>query len=311
MIRDLGQMRAFLSVVEHGSLGRAAQELHVTQSALTRIIRRLEDQLGTPLFDRHASGMTLSPYGAALEPYASLLVAEAANAVREIDALRGLSKGLVKVGSVASAIENILPAAVDKLLTQWPGLQVNIVEGLDEELSNWLEKGEIDLAISFSMPESDQLIMISESGWQDGCHIVAAKDHPLRAKSKLELSDLTGVKWVLPPRKMGPREEWHQVFLKNGHQPPVVAVETRSVGAIRSLVGRAGFLSWLPDLLLAYQGTEASIQTLPVLNAYSLRHFAVYRRRFGLLSQPAAKLLEELRITVCELMPCDTTSNKC
>jgi DNA-binding transcriptional LysR family regulator len=307
MIRDLGQMRAFLGVVQHGSLGRAAQELHVTQSALTRIIRRLEDQLGAPLFDRHASGMALTPYGEALEPYASLLVAESANAVREIDALRGLSKGLVKVGSVASAIENMLPAAVDKLLTQWPGLRVNIVEGLDEELSVWLEKGEIDLAISFSMPESDLLIKISESGWQDGCHIVAARDHPLRATAKLELSDLTGAKWVLPPRKMGPREEWHQMFLRNGFQPPEVAVETRSVGAIRSLVRRAGFLSWLPDLLLAYQGSEASIQALNVENASSLRHFAVYRRRFGLLSQPAAKLLEELRTTVKELTPCDLT----
>ncbi|MDM0110396.1 LysR family transcriptional regulator [Variovorax sp. J22R24] len=305
MIRDLGQMRAFLGVVQHGSLGRAAQELHVTQSALTRIIRRLEDQLGVPLFDRHASGMALTPYGAALEPYASLLVAESANAVREIEALRGLSKGIVRVGSVASAIENMLPAAVEKLLTQWPGLHVNIVEGLDEELSTWLEKGEIDLAISFSMPETDDLIKISESGWQDGCHIVAAKTHPLRSKARLELSDLAGAKWVLPPRKMGPREEWHQMFLKNGYPPPEVAVETRSVGAIRSLVRRAGFLSWLPDLLLVDQGGEDSIEALGVANTDSLRHFAVYRRRFGLLSQPAAKLLEELRTTVRELRPCD------
>jgi len=301
MIRDIGQLKAFLAVVEFGSLGRAAQSLHVTQSALTRIIRRLEDQIGSPLFDRHSSGMTLSTYGAALEPYASLLVAEATNAVREIDALRGLTKGLVKVGSVASALENVLPEAVDSLLSQWPGLQVRIVEGLDEELAVWLEKGEIDLAISFSMAESEELSKISESGWQDGCNIVAATSHPLRERPLLEFKDLAGARWVLPPRKMGPREEWHQVFLKNGCTPPPVSVETRSVGAMRTLVARAGFLSWMPNLLLGYQGTNESIRVLPVVGASSLRHFAVYRRRYGVLSKPTLKLLEELRRAVRDL----------
>lgn len=301
MIRDIDQLKAFLAVVEFGSLGRAAHALHLTQPALTRIIRRLEDQVGAPLFDRHSGGMTLGPYGKALEPYASLLVAEAANAVREIDALRGLTKGLVKVGSVASALENVVPEAVDSLLGQWPGLQVRIVEGLDEELAAWLEKGDIDLAISFSMAESEELSMISESGWQDGCNIVAATSHPLRSRPALEFKDLAGARWVLPPRKMGPREEWHQVFLKNGCTPPPVSVETRSVGAMRTLVARAGFLSWMPNLLLAYQGTNDSIRVLPVAGASSLRHFAVYRRRFGVLSQPTLKLLDELRRAVRDL----------
>jgi DNA-binding transcriptional LysR family regulator len=117
----------------------------------------------------------------------------------------------------------------------------------------------------------------------------------------LKFDDLAGAKWVLPPRKMGPREEWEQVFLRNGFPPPFVSVETRSIGAMRTLVARAGFLAWLPDLLLAYQGTEDAIKVLPVAGAATLRNFAVYRRRQGVLSLPTIKLLDELRRVVGDI----------
>jgi len=305
MIRDITLLRAFLSVVRLGSVGRAAEELHVTQSALTRQIHRLEADVQVPLFVRHAAGMSMTTQGAALERYASLLVTEAENAVREMDALRGMRKGLVKIGSVASALESIVPAAVNNLLLECPGLQVRIVEGMDAELAVALIKGDIDLAVSFSMDESDELEMISASGWQDGCHFVAARNHPLRERGNLAFSDLVDAKWVLPPRRMGPREEWQQAFVRNGYTPPAVSVETHSVGAIRTLVAHAGFLSWLPDLLLAYQGTQEAIAILEVPGAATLRNFAVYKRRIGVLSQPTIKLLEELRLVVPSLASVD------
>jgi DNA-binding transcriptional LysR family regulator len=170
MIRDMGQLRAFLAIVQFGSLGRAAESLHVTQSALTRILQRLENQIGVPLFERRASGMILTSYGTAFEPYATPLVAEADHAVREIAALRGLEKGLVRVGAVASALAGILPETIDKLLVQWPGLQVRIIEGSTDELTVLLAKGEIDLAIAFSMPQTDDIVMVSESNWQERLH---------------------------------------------------------------------------------------------------------------------------------------------
>lgn len=298
MIRDFGQLRAFLAIVQFGSIGRAAQSLHVTQSALTRILQRLEEQLGVALFERRAAGMMLTSYGSAFESYATLLVAEAGNAVREIAALRGLEKGLVRVGAVASALANILPNAIEKLLVQWSGLQVRIIEGLTDELAVWLAKGDIDLAIAFSIPQTIELAVVSESEWQEGCTVVACANHPLRKASHLDLSDLLYEKWVLPSRKMGPREEWQQVFLSNGLIPPPVAVETRSVDAMRALVTRSGFLSWMPHLLIDTQGLKNLITPLPVHGASSIRHFAVYRRRHGILSPPAAKLLEELRLEI-------------
>lgn len=301
MIRDLGQLQAFLAIVQHGSVGRAAEALCITQSALIRIIQRLEEQIGAPLFERHTRGMTLTSYGVALEPYATHLVAESANAMNEIDAMRGLRKGVVRVGTVASALETILPSAIDRLLLQWPGLQISITEGITDELAVMLAKSDIDIAVAFTLSDPEDLALVSESAWQEGCHVVAGVGHPLHGK-RLGLADLAGERWVLTPGRMGPREEWQQVFRAGGLEPPQPAVETRSVSAMRSLITRCGFLGWMPDALVSASGTANGIRPLLVEGAHVPRYFAVYRRRHGILSAPAARLIEELRYAV-EALP--------
>lgn len=301
MIKDIGQLQAFLAIIDTGSLGRAAEVLCVTQSALTRIIQRLEEQVGGHLFERHTRGMTPTIYGRALEPYAIHLVAETGNAMAEMDALRGLRTGQVRVGAVSSALETVLPQAIDQLLGQWPGLSISIAEAMTDELAAMLLKNEIDLAVAFSLSESDELALVAESSWQVGCHIVAAVDHPLQARAGLRLEDVVQEKWALPPKKTGPREEWQQVFVKRGMSAPLPAAETRSVAAMRSLVSNCGFLSWLPDTLLKPAGARCNIRPLVIEGVHLPRHFAVYRRRHGILSAPAAKLIDELRVVVRNL----------
>src|SRR5436309_15343394 len=95
MTFDLRQLNAFLAIVSTGSLGRAAETLHVTQPALSRTIRRLEEQVGAPLFERYSKGMQLTAIGSALLPHAVLLQREAEHATEEINAMRRLAKGTI------------------------------------------------------------------------------------------------------------------------------------------------------------------------------------------------------------------------
>lgn len=172
MLLNLRELNAFKAIVDSGSLGRAAEALNLTQPALSRIIKRLEDQLGVPLFERHQRGVSLTEYGARLEPFANLLLSESQRAVQEIEAMRGLEKGVVRVGAVVSALGHLVPTAVEQLLRKWPGLQVHLVEALSEDLINMLVKGDIDLALAFSVPASDEVLQVSQSEWQEGCHVV-------------------------------------------------------------------------------------------------------------------------------------------
>ena len=102
MALDPRQLRAFLTIVRSGSLGLAAETLHVTQPALSRIIRRLETQLGVQLFERRSTGMELTSFGQALLPHATVLSEEAALAIEQINSLRGLGHGTLRIGAIGS-----------------------------------------------------------------------------------------------------------------------------------------------------------------------------------------------------------------
>src|SRR6476661_3672188 len=99
MAFDLQHLIAFNAIVSSGSLGRAAEALNVTQPALSRTIRRLEEQAGAPLFERHSKGMQLTDVGRALQPHAVLLQRESEHANEDIKAMLGLAKGTIRVGA--------------------------------------------------------------------------------------------------------------------------------------------------------------------------------------------------------------------
>lgn len=298
MTIHLRQISAFLAVVNSGSLGRAAAALNTTQPALSRTIKAMEEALGVPLFERHSTGMILTAYAQALRPHAELLQAESRNAVEEIDALRGLSKGTIRVGAVGSVVSFTLPLAIDRVLKRWPGLHVSIMEGVEDSLEHALLKREIDLAIAVSLEETEEISLIAESGWHDISNIVASTTHPLRQKPKLTMRDLQKERWVMPPRNTMPRNEMLQMFLSQGLEPPEVIVETRSINAIKPLVANADFLSYIPVPLYYMERGANIIDALPVPGGMVSRHFSIFRRRSGSLPLPALKLLEELRRVV-------------
>ncbi len=147
MALDPRQLRAFLAIVDAGSLGLAADALHVTQPALSRTVRRLEMQLGVALFERRTTGMELTSFGQALLPHATVLSAEGARAIEQINALRGLGQGTLRIGAVASVAIMVLPSILDRVLTQWPNLQVQITEGVEDALAAALTHNAIDVVI--------------------------------------------------------------------------------------------------------------------------------------------------------------------
>ncbi|MGF6240235.1 DNA-binding transcriptional LysR family regulator [Paraburkholderia sp. GAS38] len=300
MTFNLQQLHAFTTIVESGSLGRAAELLHVTQPALSRSIKRLEAQLGAPLFERHSKGMQLTAIGETLLPHATLLLREADNAREEIDAMRGLAKGTIRVGAVASIATLVLPLAVSGVLARWPNLRVQIIEGVWDRLADSLLKQEIDLALSMAVPDTDEITAIADCCWEDLSYVVAALDHPLRNKANLCLADTLGLPWCLPPRGTGPFEHLERVFAEQGLGMPEIAVETRSITVLKSLVTRAGFLSWMAAPMYDTESAAGVFDTLPIAGLVGRRTLTAFRRRRGILPSPAVRLLEQLRLLTAD-----------
>lgn len=292
---DHRQLTAFLAIATHGSLGRAAEVMHITQPALSRTVKRLEAQVGAPLFERNAKGMRLTAVGDTLLPHAALMARVAEHAVEEMNALRGLAKGTIKVGGIASAVGLILPLAIHRVLTQWPNLQAQIIEGVWDRLAEALTKHEIDIALGVATVESEAIVPIADCSWQDQSHVVAAVDHPLMRKSRLQLADLLDQRWACTPRGTAPRIHMEQTFAAHGLPGPNVVVETRSIITMKSLMIHAGFVGWMAGPMFEDDRRAGLIDALPTPALGAGRTLTAFRRRDGILPGPAVKLLDELR----------------
>lgn len=292
---NLQQLAVFTTIVSAGSLGRAANLLNMTQPALSRSIKRLEESVGAPLFERHTKGMHLTAIGAALLPHAISLQRDAEHAREEVDAMRGLAKGVIKVGAVGSIATLVLPMAIGRVLDKWSNLRVEVLEGVWDRLAEGLLTHEIDLALAISGMETDEISGIADCRWTDRSYVVAAMDHPLRRKSRLRLEDTLGERWALTPKGTGPYAHMMEAFAARGLALPEIAVETRSVTVLKSLVSRCGFVSWMSEPMYDTEKVAGVFDALPVEGLDAPRTLTAFRRRQGLLPAPALKLLDELR----------------
>jgi DNA-binding transcriptional LysR family regulator len=294
MALDPRQLRAFLTIVRCGSLGLAAEALHLTQPALSRTVRRLEDQLGVPLFERRTTGMELTPFGQALLPHATVLSEEAAVAIEQINSLRGLGHGTLRIGAVGSVAVTVLPAVLERMLTQWPKLHVQITEAVEDALEAALTHNTIDVAISGPVPESPEIMQVAEARFADRYSVIAAADHPLQKKKALSFRDVVDVPWVMPSEDAEPRRQFNALMHGLGVAPPRVVVETRSVSVIKAMVAQTRYLGWLPEPLFATEQQAGLIRALPLKELASQRRFFVYRRRRSVMPPPLLKFLEVL-----------------
>jgi DNA-binding transcriptional LysR family regulator len=295
MTFDLRQLSAFVSIVDTGSLGRSADALHITQPALSRTIKRLEDQVGAVLFERHSKGMQLTDIGHALLPHAQMLLREAAHAAEEIAAMRGLAKGTIRVGAVGSIASSMLPRAIDAVLQRWPGLQVQVLEAAWDRLADALSRHEVDLALGLAVEDTADICAIRDCRWEDHSFVVAASAHPLRRLPAPTLADTLRQRWTTTPPGSGPYEQMQQAFRAQGLPMPEIAVETRSITVIKSLIMHSGFLSWMPEPMFEYERNAGLFMAVPLPGGTDKRTLTAFRRSQGILPQPAARLLDELR----------------
>jgi DNA-binding transcriptional LysR family regulator len=294
MALDPRQLRAFLAIVRCGSLGLAAEALHITQPALSRTVRRLEEQLGVPLFERRTTGMELTPFGQALLPHATVLSEEAAVALEQIKSLRGLGHGTLRIGAVGSVAVKVLPAVLEQMLTQWPKLHVQITEAVEDVLEVALTSNTIDVAISGAIPESAEIMQVAEAKFSDRYSVICAANHPLQKRKGLTIRDALNVPWVMPPVDAEPRRQFNALMASLGLTPPRVVIETRSASVIKAMVAQTRYLAWLPQPLFATEEQAGLIRPLPVKEMAAQRRFFVYRRRRSVMPPPLLKFLEVL-----------------
>jgi DNA-binding transcriptional LysR family regulator len=288
----------FVTVAEQGSLRGAAQRLGVTQPALTKAIRRLEDEAGVVLFDRRARGVVLTVYGRALLRHARNLRASLEEAREELAALKDGIAGRVRVGAGPSWQREVLPEAIAAFRAARPQVRIEVTGGMDDRLKALLRAGELDLVLAATPdaapiePDLDRVALMT-----DEYRVIARRGHPLRAREPLELAPLLDFPWILPGPRSTLVDRLRTIFRANGLPAPEVAVETDIAGLKMRLMRDADYLSFHAMGQLQELG-EPAIQPLAV-PAASWRRAAGIITRHGTEPNPAAIALIEIIGEVC------------
>lgn len=197
---DLRELRYFLAVAEERHVGRAASRLHMTQPPLSRAMRRLEDELGTALFDRTPKGVTLTPAGTALYDEAGALLRQADRVRDRVSAAAGTAT--LAVGTLADAAEHVGDRLVPLFRARHPRVTVTVHESDLTDPTAGLRAGLVDVALTRTPFDTTGLTTRVLRTVPVG--VVLRADDPLATRPALTPDDLATRRWVHLPDGIDP-----------------------------------------------------------------------------------------------------------
>ncbi len=275
--------RYFLAVADAGSIRAAARELNIVSSAVNRQILLLEESLGIRLFDRVGRGLRLSEAGTILARQVRETLDRYDDTVAELDTLRGLRRGRIRIATVESTSVERLPLLLAEYWRRWPGIEVVLTMAGAEEVTRLVDEGLADVGFTFSTHDLEGLRIVHQEPHALGA--VLAPDHPLADRPGLAFADLVGEPLILPARGMSLRVAL-EPFLQRHRRRLTLRAECNSLRLMAKLVEcsravgfqtrigieaetRAGTLKWLPiedaDLATDRCMVVARIGTIPSL----------------------------------------------
>ena len=194
---DLHSLQAFIEVARHGSFSGAAEALFVTQPAISKRIKALEEELSTALFDRLGRKTSLTEAGRALLPRAKQLLDEAEDMRRFASSLSATVTGSLVMGTSHHIGLHRLPPVLKAFRAAYPDVRLDIRFMDSEQACHAVESGDLELAI-VTLPSEVPVNLEVQPIWTDRLHVVAEKDHPLNSGRKIPLQELVTWPCVLP-----------------------------------------------------------------------------------------------------------------
>lgn len=291
-VMDYRDLSYFEVIAELGHLGLAAEKLCRTQSALSKCVRRLEEELDAKLFERSGRRITLTPIGALLLERAKIMRRGMDESKRQIADFSNGITGHVRLGVSSTMAEMVLPAVTARFLADAPRVTLELKLGMNDMLRDLLNAGHIDIMLG--PLEGTDATTASHPILEDEVVVVAAPNHPIFA-GPLDLSQLSNYHWALPSRQAATRRWLDQLLNEAGLNPASVQVETNSILLLPPLIAENGLLSLLSKRNLGPGRPGHPLQEVKINGARMKRTFGVLYRNESILSPAALCLLRILR----------------
>ena len=190
-------LKYFAEVARCGSIRKASDALNVASSAVNRQILKLEDELGVPLFERLPGGVRLTPAGEIVMRHIRETLFEFERVRTELDDLRGLKTGHVRIVAVDSLMVDFLPSAVEAFHADYPGVTYSVIATGPVDVTTEVAEGRADIGLSFTRSLQPAVTTVAEIETPMGA--VVAPTHPLAGRKRLRLQDCARYPVFLQP----------------------------------------------------------------------------------------------------------------
>ncbi|CAM5324827.1 LysR family transcriptional regulator [Streptomyces xanthochromogenes] len=274
---NLERLRTLDAVARHGSVGAAADTLHVTTSAVSQQLAKLEREAGQPLLAKHGRGVRLTDAGRLLAEHAARILSQVQLAQAELEAQRDRVVGELRIAGFATAVRGLFPAALASLRAEHPQLSVRSEELEADESVRGVLLGDLDVALVLDwynkpLPLPDGLA--KRAVLDDLADVALPAGHPLAGRTAVDLEEFAGDEWITWPEGEF-CSEWLMFTLRGKGIEPKVAHVAREHATQLALVEAGLGVSIAPRL--GRDPVPDGVRVVPVRAAMSRHVYAVWR----------------------------------
>lgn len=218
-----------------GSIREAARQLHVSSSAVNRQLLQLEDEVGSPLFERLPKGLRLTPVGEILSRHVITVLQDAQRMSGELDALKGIRRGAIDVVAVEALTVAFLPAVLEQMSKRYPAVKISARIAGSPAAAAAVASGDADVALGFVLQRTETLRQLAVGRFALGA--IVPPGHPLAASAQASFAECARYPLVLPSAELS--IHWEIRPLVTGHKrAKTVVLETGSFELMKELAAR-------------------------------------------------------------------------
>jgi DNA-binding transcriptional LysR family regulator len=285
---EFHQLRYFVAVAEVRHFTKAARDLRIAQPSVSRAIRVLEEELGTPLFHRMKGNVALTSAGEVLLPWARRVLADVDGAAGEVRELADLRRGRLAVGATPSLTTTLLPPALARFHSAYPGIDLVLHEAGSRDLVGELEQGAVDVALVI-LPVRGEMLETTPL-LREELVVAVASDHPLAARKTISIAELKGVPLVMFRDGYDLRASTVAACRRAGFEPSF-ALEGGEMDSVLRLAATGIGVAVVPSLVVDPAGPLRAVRLTEPLT----RTIGFANRRDRRLSRAGREFVEMVR----------------
>lgn len=295
------ELRYFAEVVDLGSMTRAASSLNISQPALSKSIRLLEERLGCTLLERGRFGVRPTIFGETLYVRAKAVNAELQRARNELDELTGGRPAQLSVGILPSQAMGPISDATVQMVCAQPNLRIQMIERPRVDLVPSLRRGEFEIAIATLDRNAHEPGLAQRVLFYDRPVLSVRRDHPLLNANPIWIGDLLEYPWILPRPGADHRIHIENYFRTQGYTLPEEIIESQSVPFTRAVIMKSDFIGILPNDTPSAEERAGFIVGLDIGTEIPDRAIGIIYRSDHPLPQAANTFIQEI-LKTCHRM---------